>query len=524
MTDSVDRRRSSPTNAGHACGPAPNSLRYNDWRKLPVASAESFSPTLPVSVIVSYFEQPAALQALLVGLEHQTYPRSLFDVIVVDDGSATPLKRPVSTLDIRVIRQQNRGFGLARARNNGARAAAGGILLFLDGDVVPHPDLLTAHARWHHAVADALTLGFRACPADSVSDDELRKRPEALVERYGESDFDLCRQLRLSHSDDLTTRHDWLFLAMVGANFSMHKRFYDCLGGCDESFTRYGGEDTELAYRAYNCGGVLIPVREARVWHPPASARELYGKHGQMQAQRLKLSNLIPHRQYRNERKNRIFSVPRHVVTFQAGPGPATGLAEAVDDILERGPGDLVVRIEAGSLSHGDLASLREYFDADPRVRVAPSRSALDEFPASPLHITVPAAGVTDGETIAHLVKKLGLAVWASLPLPDGQTATVGRAWALQRARRTGLPVTAFGAALNLPRRKPRDKGADVTARSEEAGRRLSLFKGLRRVAAETRHVRSLRTARAFLVWMVRGALRTVRPVRPARRNDPSSR
>ena len=517
----VARRRSSPANAGNTGCPAPNALRYNDWRKLAVASAASFSPTLPISVIVSYFEQPAALQALLTSLEQQTYPRTLFDVIVVDDGSAIPLEQPAAALDVRVIHQENRGFGLARARNNGAKAAAGSILLFLDGDVVPHPDLLTAHARWHHAVTDALTLGFRACTGEGLGNDATGQRHEALAQRDGGVELDLWRQSLLDRSDDLTTRHDWLFCAMVGANFSMHKRFYDRIGGCDESFTRYGGEDTELAYRAHNCGGVLIPVREARVWHPPASARERSRKRVLMQAQRLKLRNLIPHRHYRNEGKHRAFAVPKHVVTVQAGPGPATGLAESVDDILERGPGDLVVRIEAGGLAQDDLVLLKAYFDADPRVRVAPSHSPLDEFPASPLHVTVPAPTATDGAMVAHLVRKLGLAVWATLPLPDDQTATVGRAWALQRARRTGLPVTAFGAALNLRRPKPRNKGAGVAAHVEGAQGGLGPLEGLRRAAAETRHVRSLRTARAFLAWVFHGALRTLKRAQPAQRNGP---
>ena len=50
----------------------------------------------------------------------------------------------------------------ARARNAGVRAAAHDILVFLDGDVIPEAGLVAAHARWHHVVSDALTLGFCA--------------------------------------------------------------------------------------------------------------------------------------------------------------------------------------------------------------------------------------------------------------------------------------------------------------------------------------------------------------------------
>ena len=70
--------------------------------------------------------------------------------------------RPVPTLcRVRPPRAAPRhGFGLARARNAGARAALHDILVFLDGDVIAEARLLAARARWHHAVSDALTLGF----------------------------------------------------------------------------------------------------------------------------------------------------------------------------------------------------------------------------------------------------------------------------------------------------------------------------------------------------------------------------
>ena len=53
------------------------------------------------------------------------------------------------------------GFGLARARNMGADDATGEVLVFLDCDMVPEPQLVEAHARWHHVHERALTLGFR---------------------------------------------------------------------------------------------------------------------------------------------------------------------------------------------------------------------------------------------------------------------------------------------------------------------------------------------------------------------------
>ena len=109
-----------------AAGPPPAAVRYNAWREVRVPDAGTFRPSLPVSVIVPCFEAPDALTLTLAGLAGQDYPRELFEVVIVDDGSEPPLRRPASTpLDVKLVRQQRRGFGLARARNaGGARGGA----------------------------------------------------------------------------------------------------------------------------------------------------------------------------------------------------------------------------------------------------------------------------------------------------------------------------------------------------------------------------------------------------------------
>ena len=126
--------------------PPPNAVRGNDWPALPVADAAAFEPRLGVTVVLSYFEAPGALACALAALDRQDYPRGLLEAVVVDDGSREPLDDPrariglpATGVPLHVVRQENRGFGLARARNAGARAARHPILVFLDGDTVAEP-------------------------------------------------------------------------------------------------------------------------------------------------------------------------------------------------------------------------------------------------------------------------------------------------------------------------------------------------------------------------------------------------
>ena len=131
-------RHRDPRHPPHATpGPRPASVRHNDWRQVELPEPGAFTPTLPVSVIVPCYEAPEALALTLAGLERQAWPPGLLEVVVVDDGSDPPLAAPARTaLKLKVARQERCGFGLARARNTGVRAAAHDILVFLDGDVI----------------------------------------------------------------------------------------------------------------------------------------------------------------------------------------------------------------------------------------------------------------------------------------------------------------------------------------------------------------------------------------------------
>lgn len=102
-----------------------------------------------MSVIVPCFEAPEALALTLAGLERQRFPRDLFEVVVVDDGSQPPIEVPGATPPaVRVVRRKRRGFGLAPARNAGVRAVAHDILVFPDNDLYGPEhlwDLVLAH-------------------------------------------------------------------------------------------------------------------------------------------------------------------------------------------------------------------------------------------------------------------------------------------------------------------------------------------------------------------------------------------
>ena len=502
--------------AAPAGAPRPAAVRYNDWRQVRLPEATTFTPTLPVSVIVPCFEAPEALALTLAGLEGQIYPRDLFEVVIVDDGSCPPLSVPPSTpLDVRLVRQERRGFGRARARNAGARAATHDVLVFLDGDVIAEAGLLAAHARRHHAVSDALTLGFCAyVSVAGIDATAIRCRPGSLAELFADRPCDPpWSERHMARTGDLTSKHDDLFRAVTSHNFGITRRFFEEAGGFDESFTRYGGEDTELGYRVWCRGGLLVPVRDAFGWHQGRWAEDREKKERDQDLQGEKLAHLIPDPGFRRLSPGRTFTVPRHVVTVEAGEQCAERLFEVARDLLADPAGDLVVRIETPAGRDDDgLAWLAEQLGPDPNVRVAPERPALEEFPNSPFHVTLPAAAVLRRGLVQGLRAALGDAVTATALLKDGSRVSIARAWALHRARRTGRTAADFGDARTVKATAlapgfTLGRALRIGRRAMRPWKRRGVRAAAARVWAEARHVRGLRTGWRFLKWLA-GALR----------------
>ncbi len=240
-------------------------LPGNRWDLLADVPAR---PAPTVSVVVPYYDQQHSLDLVLTALSRQTHPASRLQVVVADDGSPVPPGTgAASGLDVRVVRQPDDGFRAAAARNLGAATAEGEVLLFLDADTVPEPDyvarlaagpglapdLLVVGRRRHGDLADWTTERLSAWLDGGPGPDEL-PAPGWLADAYADSG-DLLR------ADHRSYRH------VISAVLGLHRDLWAELGGFDPGFRGYGGEDWELAHRAWCSGAVLRHVPEAVAWH-----------------------------------------------------------------------------------------------------------------------------------------------------------------------------------------------------------------------------------------------------------------
>jgi len=95
-------------------------------------AAEMSGDSAPsVSVVIAAYNEQRHIRTLLDSLHEQTHPP--LEVIVADDGSTDRTAELAEAAGARVLRLRHRGPALAR--NAGAEAATGEILVFMDGDM-----------------------------------------------------------------------------------------------------------------------------------------------------------------------------------------------------------------------------------------------------------------------------------------------------------------------------------------------------------------------------------------------------
>ncbi|HDH53737.1 MAG TPA: glycosyltransferase [Nitrospirae bacterium] len=101
-----------------------------------------------ISIIIPVYNGGKTIGRCLESIFKSTYPS--YECVVVDDRSNDDTHRIIQSFDARII-QLDGQRGAAYARNRGAEAARGDILLFIDADVTIYPDCLDKVARLFEA-------------------------------------------------------------------------------------------------------------------------------------------------------------------------------------------------------------------------------------------------------------------------------------------------------------------------------------------------------------------------------------
>ena len=109
-------------------------------------------------MIIPTHNRNAQVQTCLQALALQVYPRDHFEVIVVDDGSASPPREIVASfskaLNVTLLAEPH--GGPSTARNAGAARARGEFLAFTDDDCAPNSGVAKKYRGASEQFADVL--------------------------------------------------------------------------------------------------------------------------------------------------------------------------------------------------------------------------------------------------------------------------------------------------------------------------------------------------------------------------------
>jgi glycosyltransferase involved in cell wall biosynthesis len=216
-----------------------------------------------VSVIVPVFNDQKSLTVLLRTLANQDLPREQFECLIIDNGSAEPVRIPPDCpLEVRVLREGEPGS--YAARNRGLSEARGDIVAFTDADCIPRGDWLSSAVRQIHVAKEPVMVAGHvevACDVKQGSVSWWRR-----IFQWHSVANDLNQQRFVSRYHFAAT-----------ANLITTRDVFERTGPFNTSL--FSGGDVEWGQRAWSRGIRQIYAEDVVVVHPArADWRSLVAK------------------------------------------------------------------------------------------------------------------------------------------------------------------------------------------------------------------------------------------------------
>lgn len=196
------------------------------------------------------------LANVLLGLARQT--ELPLELVIGVMGDAPYRDLPTVPFAVRQTFVPGQPARLAAARNAAAALATGEHLVFLDVDCIPAPRLTRDYAaalRW----LDGLMMGeVRYLPAGMAEPGWEYAAFDAVAEKH-------CDRRGPPADSELEICHD--YRCFWSLNFAMRAATFRRIGGFDESYVGYGGEDTDFGRVVQSAGVPILWRRGALAFH-----------------------------------------------------------------------------------------------------------------------------------------------------------------------------------------------------------------------------------------------------------------
>ena len=210
-----------------------------------------------VSIIVLNYNGILFLDECFSSLLQINYPKSCYEVIMVDNGSidcsVEYVKKNFPSVKILAL---NRNYGYTGGNNRGVRIAKGDFVVFLNNDTV-------VDKEWLRELVNVMLLDEKIaiCGSKVIFMDKLDH-----VQYSGGFLNLLGSTLFYPFHGQESNRDFYLVGSICGASFLMRKVIFEMIGGFDEDFFMYS-EENDLCLRAWIYGYRVAYAPSSVVYH-----------------------------------------------------------------------------------------------------------------------------------------------------------------------------------------------------------------------------------------------------------------
>lgn len=209
---------------------------------------------IKVSIVVSTYNRPDALNSVLNSILNQTNLPT--EIVIADDGSSNETRELIegfvfhSSITIRHIWHEDKGFRLSEIRNKAIASANGDYIIQIDGDTVLHPKFIRDHINV--AKQGCFVAGSRAMLDSNQTEQMLLSHKK----RYNPPilNWKTLRIFWLMKFLSLRNISSFSFKNIKGCNMAFWKKDFIAVNGYNEDFIGWGSEDKELETRLLNYG------------------------------------------------------------------------------------------------------------------------------------------------------------------------------------------------------------------------------------------------------------------------------
>jgi glycosyltransferase involved in cell wall biosynthesis len=223
-----------------------------------------------ISVIICSYNRARYIREALESLYRQDISKDFFEVIVVDNNSTDETDQVCHTflnnhpdLNGQYLKESQQGSSFAR--NTGAEAAKGRILVFMDDDAVAEADFISGYIKLFKEIPDAVGAGGRIIPR--YIPDEPAWMSYYVSSLVGNFDYSPIRCAFKQGKYPLESN-----MAVRNEAFKRIGGFNTDLPGVKGTL-RIGGEGKDLFYRLTADGSSIIYDPAIRVMHVVETAK-----------------------------------------------------------------------------------------------------------------------------------------------------------------------------------------------------------------------------------------------------------